>query len=565
MSQNDLIHLNSNFANWNEERGKGLRNVEPFVYYCLEGFLKPYNLNDDEILYGITDGANDGGVDAIYFFMNRGELVRDDTDIDPKGASKANLVIMQVKSNNGFKMTEIEKLVFFTDDLLDLSRQTSALATRYHPGLLEIMRVFKEKYLLIAGGFPAVSVDYYYITKGDELEPDGKALDAAEKVKQKVLQHLNKAQCTFHFVNAQKLLEQIRERSPRERTLIWTETPMQTDEGYVGLVKLKDYYTFIKEENGDLADQIFESNVRGFQQRTPVNMQIRESLRSTGQANFWLLNNGITVIASKAQNAGNKRLNLEDPQIVNGLQTSREIFNYFSESAPASEERSVLLRVVETRNEVVRDAVIKATNSQNKMPAASLRATDPIHHQIEDLFKQYDVYYDRRKGFYKDKGKPIESIVSVTELVQAVVSVYLQRPDDARARPSDYIKEDSQYESVFGQDKLPLGLYLTCVRLVRRVEEFLDLAGVERGDKRNVKFYAAAYLACRLTRQVEPSADRLISVTVSEIEEKVTRDCYLRVWKRYEELGKNDTIARGPELLKKLKADIRRRFKARTP
>ncbi len=550
MSQNDLIHLESNFKNWTDERGKGLKKVDPFVFYCVDQFLKPFNLNDEEILYGITDGANDGGVDAIYFLVNRGELVRDDTDIDPKGVSKASVIIVQVKSNNGFKMTEIEKLLLFTDDLLDLSLKAATLTTKYHAALVEIMRVFKEKYLLIAGRFPAVNVAYYYITKGDELTPDSKATEAADKIKRKVFQHLNKAQCSFRFVNAQGL-EQIRQRPPKERTLIWAETPMQTTEGYVGLVKLKDYYPFIMDEGGGLADQIFESNVRGFQQKTTINKQIRESLRTfEQQANFWLLNNGITVIATRAQNAGNKILKLEDPQIVNGLQTSREIFNYFSEESPTTDERSVLVRVIETGNEVVRDAVIKATNSQNKMPASSLRATDPIHHQIEDLFKQYDVYYDRRKGFYKDKGKPIERIVSVIELVQAVVSVFLQRPDDARARPSDYLKDDSKYESIFGQDRLPLGLYLLCAALVRRADE--SLLGLERGDRRNVKFYVTMYLACRLTKHPSPSTEHLMNIDVSEIQEETVEDCFRRVWKRYVELGQSDTISRGPELLRKL-------------
>jgi hypothetical protein len=55
---------------------------------------------------------------------------------------------------------------------------------------------------------------------------------------------------------------------------------MQTEEGYVGLVKLRDYYSFLEDEPGVLAERIFESNVRGFQQHTPVNTQIRHSLET---------------------------------------------------------------------------------------------------------------------------------------------------------------------------------------------------------------------------------------------------------------------------------------------
>ena len=466
---------------------------------------------------------------------------------------------MQIKEANGFAKTAIEKLVFFTDDLLDLSLHTSTLGVKYHARLLGLMQIFKDKYLRLAGNFPDVSVDYYYITRGDEVRPDTKARDAADKVKQVVSRHLSGAGCTFHFVNAQGLLRQIRKRRLRERVLLWAENPMHTEEGYVGLVRLRDYFEFITDEHGGLDERMFESNVRGFQQNTQVNIQLRQSLASREEANFWLLNNGITVICSEAQSSGVRRLNLEDPQIVNGLQTSREIFTYFRQRKDSEDElRTILVKVINTRNEVVRDAVIKATNSQNQMNPASLRATDPIHHQIEDLFRTYSLFYDRRKGFYKDQGKPIKKILSVTELVQAIVSVLLQRPDDARARPSNYIKDDEKYESIFGTGRVQLATYWSCISMVRHVDDFLSTLDLERGEKRNIKFYLAAYLACYLTEQVEITQEKLLEIDTAAINNDMTKKGFDKVWKKYDKLGGTDTVARGPDLIKQLKADLRR-------
>ncbi len=65
MSQNDLIHLNANFKNWQESRGTDLPDVDPFVYYSVEQFLKPFDLNDDEILHGIVDGPNDDKIERV--------------------------------------------------------------------------------------------------------------------------------------------------------------------------------------------------------------------------------------------------------------------------------------------------------------------------------------------------------------------------------------------------------------------------------------------------------------------------------------------------------------------
>src|SRR6266487_5991896 len=42
-------------------------------------------------------------------------------------------------------------------------------------------------------------------------------------------------------------------------------------EGFVGLVKLKDFYSFLEDQPGEIAERIFESNVRGYQQDSKIN------------------------------------------------------------------------------------------------------------------------------------------------------------------------------------------------------------------------------------------------------------------------------------------------------
>ena len=195
---------------------------------------------------------------------------------------------------------------------------------------------------------------------------------------------------------------------------------------------------------GVLAERIFESNVRGYQPDSSVNDDIKSSLSATSGPNFWLLNNGVTIIAPKAVPADYLHLTIEDPQIVNGLQTSRVIFAYFNSGHGAGDKRTVLVRVIPTTVQATQDQIIKATNSQNKMQSASLRMTDQIHRDIEELFKKYDLFYDRRKGFYRDQGKAVRKIISANSVAQAVISILLQRPDDARARPGDYFKEDAK-------------------------------------------------------------------------------------------------------------------------
>ncbi len=257
-------------------------------------------------------------------------------------------------------------------------------------------------------------------------------------------------------------------------------------------------------------------------------------------------------------------LSIEDPQIVNGLQTSRVIFDYFTKNKSAVDERTVLVRVIQAADQAIQDKIIRATNSQNKMAPASLRMTDPIHRDIEELFKKADLFYDRRKGFYRDQGKPIRKIISVNAVAQAIIAILLQRPDDARARPGDYFKDDDKYDSIFANNKIPLTAYLTCVKIVRVVEQYLEGRDVPSWHDKNVKFYVAALVAQEITGLEFPVSSKLPDS--SRIEIKMLDECFRRVWLAYTKLGQYaeaDLVARGPSLLKRIHAQSKRRRNAK--
>ena len=81
---------------------------------------------------------------------------------------------------------------------------------------------------------------------------------------------------------------------------------------------------FLKDDHGDFQeDMLREENVRGYQGKSSVNDGIAGTLRNPDSAEFWVLNNGITILADELTPAGMSTLNIKDPQIVNGLQTSR--------------------------------------------------------------------------------------------------------------------------------------------------------------------------------------------------------------------------------------------------
>jgi len=194
----------------------------------------------------------------------------------------------------------------------------------------------------LGGSLPALNVAFYYATKGSEVHPNvhGKV----QKLKETVKHHFSAATVSCDLLGAKELLELARRAPTTVYPLELAETPISSSgqAGFLCLVNLRDFFSFITDENGNLLRHIFESNVRDYQGRTQVNDEIQESLKRTKGEDFWWLNNGITILATRAPQTG-KTLMIEDPQIVNGLQTSTEVYSYFKEHNPEKDDRKLVL------------------------------------------------------------------------------------------------------------------------------------------------------------------------------------------------------------------------------
>ena len=188
-------------------------------------------------------------------------------------------------------------------------------------------------------------------------------------------------------------------------------------------------------------------------------------------------------------------MKLHGVQIVNGLQTTRIINDYMQAGDRHSENRLVLIRVVVTEDEPTRDAIIKATNHQTAVTTAMLRATDPFQQSIETYFAARGWYSERRNNYYRNRGMPRDQIVGITYLAQAVLSLVMRKPDDARARPTSMIKGDADYNTVF-DSRRNLDQYLAAAKIMRGVDTYLG--SLTKGHRRqyasNFKFQIAMRL-----------------------------------------------------------------------
>ena len=530
-----------------------------FHIYATEQILKDYDLNYEEIEKGITEGGGDGGIDGIYTFLN-GELIQSIDDIiDAKKNALLELIIVQSKFTNSFSETAIEKCNSSASDLFDLSKDIDSLRSVYNEELIRNVKIFRSQYKNIISKFPILSIQYYYCSKGIEIHPN---TERKVNFLENTINNLySDAKFSFDFITSQKLLSLSRKEQTRVKQLSLNDNPISTtDEGYIAIASIKSYFDFITSEDKRLLKYFFDANVRDYQGTVEVNKGIKETLENPADEDFWWLNNGITITVSKASYSG-KTLTIEDPQIVNGLQTSFEIFNYFRTRADTSDNRNILIRVITTKSERSRLKVIRATNSQTKVPLASLRATESIHRDLEDYLLTEGYYYDRRKNYYKNNGKPINSIISISYLGQAVMAIVLQEPDYARARPSSLLKNDSDYKRVF-TNLYPIKLYSNCIKIQKETEARLkessnSFTTSQLGD---MKYHVALYVTCLALLKEKPEPKDIESIDVSSISDDKWNTAIDDVNVLYDSLGGTNNVAKGKELINELKTLIKEKI-----
>lgn len=539
---NDQIILEQIIKERCEESQDGLSISEYFEIYAATEILKNQDLSYDDIEYGIVGNGGDGGIDSIYTFVN-GELLKEDTPINPtQKKNNIELVVIQSKTSPTFKEDAIVKFRESAEDLFNLANSMDDFAARYNKDIKDKVGLFRKAYGQLARTFPKLQIRYFYVTQGVEVHPNVQG--KVDKLRDSISSLFSSSEFTFEFIGANRLLELTRDIPTTSRSLEVAESPVGTAGGsYICLVELKSYFKFISDA-GALARSLFESNVRDYQGSVIVNTGIRQTLQNANSEDFWYLNNGVTIITPKAVLAG-KQLTIEDPQIVNGLQTSHEIYQHFSEAHEDTvDKRTVLVRVICEKDEPARDRIIRATNSQTAIPPASLRSSDEIHRNIEDFLKANGFYYDRKKNYYKNKGMPISQIISIPYMAQAMMAIILLKPDQARARPSTLINSDIEYKRIFSLD-MPIDVYLKIVQIMRAVERHLKDMDLDRKTATNIKYYVAMMYVISITGGKTDIAMKLSSMTQVAINHDALSAAVTTVSNSFESAGGTDQVAKG--------------------
>lgn len=468
MAKNDVILLDGIIEQRLSESRPSSRLDEVFEIFCLEEILKNYDLSEEELEFGWVDGRDDGGFDGVYVFIN-GHLLEDAEDfVWPKSHAEIDVWLVTCKHHDTFLQKTLDSLLATIQEIFDLGRDESSLHGTYSEDLLKFRSYLGLALKKLSIGRPTLNFKVVYASRGETNNVGQSVVARSEQIKAEIESLFSSCSVCFNFLGATELVESYRKAKTFSLELPFLEHLSTGKNSHVLLVKLEDYWRFVSDENGNLRRYLFDSNVRDYLGSSGVNEDIARSLADESLPDFWWLNNGVTILATNATVPG-KIVQLQDIQIVNGLQTTETIYRHFQGGAIASRGRSLLVKIIVSNDIQTRDQIIRATNNQSPVDPSSLHATDKIQRDIEDILHTHDWYYERRKNYYRNIGKPQNRFVTPLYLASAVVSLILRNPHQATRIKMKVMRVQESYESIFSE-QFPIEIWLILVNVYKSVD-----------------------------------------------------------------------------------------------
>jgi len=502
---------------------------EVFEYFCFEQLLKNFDLSKEEIEAGWVDGRHDGGIDGFYIFVN-GHLIWDTSSfLWPRSNAKIEVFIISCKYHDTFKEATLNSILATTHELLDFSLLEDRLRGAYSKDILLARKRLIETYAKLAITTPELTFNFSYCSRGDVADLGESVAARAEQIRHCSEQFFSNATARFSFVGSAELIEQYRKGKQFTLDLPFQDHLAGTGEGYIVVAKLGDYHRFVCDESGSLRRYLFDSNVRDYLGENKVNEDIAGSLENESVPDFWWFNNGITILTTKAVING-KVMQMQDIQVVNGLQTTETIYRHFSTGSQKSLDRTLSIKIIVSKDDKLRDQIIRATNNQSVVEQAALHATDKIQRDIEQILERYDFYYERRKNYYRNIGRPPARFVTPLFLAGGYVSIALKNPATAATLKSRFMRSQSTYEQVFS-DAAPIEVWPRIATVMKAVEEEM-LSSLRKSGGHGEKFLKSwrglvgLLVVAKQLGKFDFSLSDLSRLPANEVDRGLVKDCW---------------------------------------
>lgn len=226
-------------------------------------------------------------------------------------------------------------------------------------------------------------------------------------------------------------------------------------------------------------------NLRYYVRQKAVDSGIEKTVQKEPE-NFWYKNNGILIICDDYKIDG-KEIKLWNFSIVNGGQTTNRIGKMDIE-----EDFYLQCKVVkskgedQTKKDLFALDIAEATNSQKPIKKADLKANTPEQIRLKERLNRYAVYYITKKGDKTPKqySEPYQT-ATLEQVGKLGLAAVLQMPGSSRSN-SQRMYMDEYYYSIFGKEAKE-GVIADLLRISTYYDKFIKLHIKDKGfDERTV-------------------------------------------------------------------------------
>jgi len=421
--------INSVKQSIEDEVTRGTSSVEKGDLFLKWAVTRLFDVSEDEIVNQITDGKDDMGIDAWI-------------KVEDESGGSGIVQLFQVKYGKSHKDQEILK---FKEDVKQFLKTDTKQILRREMQDLQLM-IKKEN----------LEEELYYITD--------------QKVDFKDTSKIT----VYGFDQIIKRLWEDITGLPKNKTeKLKLEQFMSYENSLIGVISLEELASFVDKTKS----YIFESNIRKFlQHKTKVNRSLKLTLEHDPKSVFYY-NNGVTIVVKNFKVNG-KEIELLEPQIVNGAQTSNTISDVLRTDPNA--KGSIQLTIITETSQATREDITRFRNSQNAVKGKDLISLKVFHTRIRGALKQFGYYYEQQAGAWLNMNKEerrayvgnvmynkylpdnSDKRIIAKEAIQAMVAVIFQEPAKPYSSIARYMPDGKNYDEVFNnklEDDYRLLLY----------------------------------------------------------------------------------------------------------
>lgn len=302
-------------------------------------------------------------------------------------------------------------------------------------------------------------------------------------------------------------------------------------EAYIGLIPYEEFIKIVSSEEQNLLN-VFEDNVRDFQgESNDVNNGIASTITNPGSEIFSVLNNGITIVASKISPTGNQ-FTITDYQIVNGCQTSNVLYN--NRENKNISNVVIPIKLIATEDDEIKTRITLATNNQTPIKKEQLASLTQFQRSLEQYYNSYQgeqkLYYERRAKQYNSDASVIKSrVITLPYQIKSFAAMFLNEPHNVTSFFGMIVKKlnDGKIQ-IFDSEHLHI-TYYTAAYSYYKLEALFKKGQIDSSYKK-VKFHLL--LLFRLlneneemprlnARKIENYCNHLLSILYDE--EKVLK------------------------------------------